>query len=197
MNTLLSSFFYDGICRLIPGIVVIGLYGKHLLTRADHALHASSVFLTVCTFLVAWLIGATLDTLTYWPIVALLKKVRNNWPVLPRLRDELVPNYQQGGTAAPKSGTEGQKTETEAQKFERLQHVRMQAESVLFRSMFCISTITIFWWPTTFSGVGLTRYFYSIGGIGVFLVCWWYSRKALQPKDTNDVQKKALETTAT
>src|ERR1039458_4982054 len=122
MNTLLSSFFYDGICRLIPGIVVIGLYGKHLLTRADHALHASSVFLTVCTFLVAWLIGATLDTLTYWPIVALLKKVRNNWPVLPRLRDELVPNYQQGGTAAPKSGTEGQKTETEAQKFERLQH---------------------------------------------------------------------------
>ena len=193
MDTLLSSFFYDGICRLIPGLVVIGLYGKDLLFRADHALHSPSIFLPVCIILVAWLIGVTLDTLTFWPIVALLKKVPKNWPGLSRLRVELVPNCQPRGTAATKTDSAAPIPESDAQKFVRLQCVKMDAERTLFRSMLCISAFTIFCWPTTFSDVGLTRYIWSFVGTAVFLLCWWYSREALKPTNKGDVQKKDLE----
>jgi hypothetical protein len=190
MDTLGSHFFGDLISRLIPGIVIIGLYGKHLLIRADHAFHGPSVLLTVCIFFVAWLIGATLDTLTFRPVIALFKLVPDTW-TLSWLRDKLLPNLQQGGTSAPKTGNATPIAESDAQKYDRLQRLRMEAERALFRCMMCISALTIIWWPTTFSGVGWIRYFYSVVGTGIFFVCWWFSRKALIPKEKEGVQKTA------
>jgi hypothetical protein len=106
----------------------------------------------------AWLIGATLDTLTYWP-----------------------KTWCKGGEQ--KQAINDKEHETEKQKFERLQRARLNAEVALFRIMICISATTILYWPPAFPDTGLiTRFLYSFGVTGVFAACWICSRRVLESK---------------
>jgi|ERR1017187_1830251 hypothetical protein len=186
MDTLILNFFHDGICRLIPGIVVICLYGNNLVTLAHKTLKNSFVFLAVCIFLIAWFIGATLDTFTFAPAY-----------YIPQIRNALISTNQLAKMNAQRAEALAQKDENDAQKFERVQKVRMYAEIELFRIMMCISLFTcilppkklfsIVWPSTTFSDSQWTRWynknlrprFPGIIGTAVFLICWWFGRKLM------------------
>jgi len=205
MDTLISNFFHDGICRLIPGIVVICLYWTNLVTSVHNALNkGSSVFLAVCILLIAWGIGATLDTMTFAPAFD-YPQIRQ---ALFRTNQLAEFNAKKAETLAQNStnqlrGLVAQTDENDAQKFERVQKVRLQAEIVLFRIMMCISFFTflrppnifsILWPSKTFSDGQRTRWynriqrtqwynkhlrprFPGIIGTAVFFTCWWFGRK--------------------
>jgi hypothetical protein len=171
MDTLISNFFYDAICRLIPGIVVIFLYGNRFGVRAHDALKNSSALLAVCILFIAWFIGATLDTATFAPFVN-----------IPQIAHALQTNSQRVGPVSQQTENTGCKTvniETDAEKFARVQHIRQGAEIVLFRIMAFISFFTIILPPAIGSnGKPISRWFGGICMV-VFSVCWWFGRKLL------------------
>lgn len=182
MDTLfLSNFFYDGICRLIPGIVVIGLYWSHLVIRAHCKLQttSASVFLAVCIFLTAWLIGATLDTGVYAVGNYTLKQGKlGAW--LSQVVKEPLPEQQQAQADTQEASTDTKKPETDAQKFERLFRVKGRAERVLFRTMMCISFFAILKPPKQFLDGKYTHSHWwtrlmSIICFATFYVCWHQS----------------------
>ena len=61
MDELLKEFFYDGIVRVIPGLIAIAFYGRVIATPADF--HDAPITLSICAFLAAWLTGATIEIL--------------------------------------------------------------------------------------------------------------------------------------
>ena len=60
---LITEFFYDGISRIIPGLIVIAFYGRDIVLLGNFK--DASVALTICIFLAAWLIGVIIEVLTY------------------------------------------------------------------------------------------------------------------------------------
>ena len=65
MNDLISEFFYEGIRRIIPGLVVIALYyHKEVVKVLDAHLDAHqymSIVLFVCILTIAWLVGLVIE----------------------------------------------------------------------------------------------------------------------------------------
>jgi hypothetical protein len=183
MDTLLTYYSSDVICRVIPGIIIIGLYGKHYVIRASQELPNSSSLLVVFIFLVAWLIGFMLDQVIFllvaYPLEWLSKRPRWSW-VSSRC-NILLPNNQ------PPAKEHVTETKSFHGKFRYMNGVMLKGGIVLFRSLCCISVITFVWLPTIFSGVQWAR-LYSIIGAFVFLACWRLSKAALQTNCTNDFQ---------
>jgi hypothetical protein len=62
MNDLISEFFYEGIRRIIPGLVVIALYYHKEVVKVFDAHHDFFfVMLNACILLIAWLIGFVIE----------------------------------------------------------------------------------------------------------------------------------------
>jgi hypothetical protein len=165
MDTLLSYYIGEIITRVIPGIIVIGLYGSKFVTVVNSSSHDSSTFLTICIILIAWLIGLTLDIFFFAVGGFFLKLKRLSWfhGKLLTEKDALRPDKHPN-------------KESDAQKCNRLQLMLINPTRALFRVMLCISIITIFSPPTTDFGFQWSRYnIYSIGGALAFFVCWGWS----------------------
>jgi hypothetical protein len=169
MDALISNFFYDVICRLIPGIVVIWLYGGEIFIRASTMLRGSSISLTVFIMLIAWVIGVTLDTITFAPFY-----------YFPKIRQAFFPTEQQREMDAQFTKMLSGKEETDAQNFLRLQLVRLQAEIVLFRVMMFISAFAIVLPPTILSDDKMISHLYGVIGTFVFFICWWFGRNLIK-----------------
>ncbi|MGA2280896.1 MAG: hypothetical protein ABSG80_11410 [Verrucomicrobiota bacterium] len=168
MNTLIWFFFHDAICRLIPGIIVIGLYWNHLVIRAHVALKKEySLFLAMCIVLIAWLIGATLDTVTFSP-----------WYRIPQVAQVLKLNIPQTNvtqTAGNNIVDKGDRGDIE--KYWLVQRIRITAEIVLFRIMMVISAFIILWPPINLGVKSKWLRFYGLIGTIVFGLCWWFGRQ--------------------
>ena len=193
MDAIVNNFFYDIIARLIPGLVILLLYGNQWLATIHDTLKNSSIFPAVCIFLVAWLIGLSLDILTLCFGVFVLKTlpafVNKKLPktFLEHLKKTLPISLwgvrflrEWSLPKRPTAVREGKEKESEAAKFARIQLFMSEAETVLFRVMFCICTTTFFWWPPVLSDVGLTRFIYSLVGFAVSLVCWIRFKNSLR-----------------
>jgi hypothetical protein len=62
MNDLISEFFYDGIRRVIPGLVVITLYYHKEVVKAFDIHHGLFfVMLNAGILLAAWLVGFVIE----------------------------------------------------------------------------------------------------------------------------------------
>jgi hypothetical protein len=155
---------------VIPGIVVLALYGKNLFNHADHLLKGSEASRAFCIFLTAWLIGLTLDLGVFAIGSIALTNAQKICPILSPFCEKLLPKDQPGESDTKKPDTYARQNENDSQKSERMLHERFLGEKILFRVMLSISVITIFWPPITF--LPTWRLFYSFVATAVFLGCW-------------------------
>ncbi len=157
MNELLQEFFYDGISRIIPGLVTIGFYGRNIVMLGDFK--DASVTLSICLFLAAWLIGAIVEILTI-SLPKFLLYLLKDWFSLSKLvspvESWLFPSYDfEVGKPPP--------TEREKRK--------LFAEATMFRCLLVISVVNYFAKPDFFWSIRWTQCD-SIFGAIVFMVAW-------------------------
>lgn len=77
MNELVSEFFYDGIRRIIPGLLIIILYWHdEAVTVFKQHKHFSSPAFAACLLLVAWLAGFVVEHLGHIPFALALRSMR-------------------------------------------------------------------------------------------------------------------------
>jgi hypothetical protein len=100
MNDLISEFFYDGIRRIIPGLVVIALY-LHQEAANVLTVHKdfSPVAFIACILLVAWLVGFLIEQVMFiivceflWRVGGkdVLKWFRDKWKVGPAQHEPIT-----------------------------------------------------------------------------------------------------------
>jgi hypothetical protein len=155
MTDLTTEFFYDGIARIIPGLVVIALYGRHIVMMALKDFQDASVVVGFCVFFAAWVIGVIIDILTFHPFVCLLK-VAPRCNLIQRLQLHLLSDYDH-------------KSMKELE-FRR-QVYKAFSEKIMFRSLSAISLITFIWTPADFWTIKWNAFYSAFGAI-VFGAAW-------------------------
>jgi hypothetical protein len=215
MNELLREFFYDGICRIIPGLIITGLYGRQLLVEANGALQDitkdhSLVFLVPCVLLAAWLIGVMVDIVTLWLAavsVALGFICYVFFEFLDRrysltslfMKLGYVQRFNRFvGTLKPKLDNyrnscfvdDWQRITKPGADVECRQRMKQLAEKSFFRVMAIVSLLTVCYQPPAFGGFQSNLY-YGICGSIVFSLGWlwtfyWLREWRKRPTETND-----------
>jgi len=76
MNELIAEFFYEGIRRIIPGLIILVLYCHKEATNIFHAHQDffSPYLFSICILSIAWLIGFMVETLTFALVALPLKQ---------------------------------------------------------------------------------------------------------------------------
>jgi hypothetical protein len=131
---LLTEFFYDGIMRVIPGLIVIGFCRVQFFMEDYFNFRDASIAGSFWIFLAAWLIGTIVDYLTYKPLLQLLGLVKK-WCKMPKSIRNFIESL-------PKE------TILEVARFEkalqtaglvtRRQYYKLLAEKIMFRCLWVI-----------------------------------------------------------
>jgi hypothetical protein len=215
MNELLREFFYDGICRIIPGLIIIGLYGRQLLLEANSALQNitkdhSLVFLVPCVLLAAWLIGVMVDIVTLWMaaasvtfgflwsvffgflerrhgLISLFKKLEFVQR-FNRFVKTLKPNLDKFRNSC--FVDDWQRITKPGADVECRQRMKQLAEKSFFRVMALVSLFTVYYQPPAFGGFKW-NIDYGIYGSIVFFLGWlwtfyWLKEWRERPTATSD-----------
>jgi hypothetical protein len=163
MNELISEFFTDGICRLIPGSVFMALYGYDLIVRAHRDFSDSSVLLATCFFFIAWLIGVLWEIATSAPFFIIFWSLK--YFEYPWLYNLFLPACKK----IPSNETNPQAVDRRA---EHRQCACLGALRVLYRVMIFISIFTYFSPPTIFQSDQWWHKSYGVYGIIIFSFGW-------------------------
>lgn len=178
MNNLISEFFDDGICRVIPGIVVIALYMQTEVANA-FAVYGKTgdfVILSVCILVVAWFIGVMLQTIGFdIPAFLIIKLCPPS-----KLQKCLLPDKK----SEDPSGQE------------RRALIKSGAEIVLFRSMAIISLFSILVPPRslspTFTSIFTSFAWHRWYSVLSFVICAvvygfrkWHNSRSKLAKENN------------
>ena len=173
MNDLVSEYFYEGICRIIPGLAVILMYWRIEAMRVfyTHADFFTSPLLFIAAVLpVAWLVGLTIDTVVYFPVARIIcilrlliclgrKRIKLRpvrWVLrsilkpLKRFKKWLIMPYrgdqEEEGNQNPKGKGDQAPTETALQRERRRQGYLITAEIIMSR---CLWVIFLYTWIAT------------------------------------------------
>jgi hypothetical protein len=78
MNDLVSEFFYEGIRRIISGLVIIILYWRKEAENVFQTHHEffSPILFGVCILAIAWLIGFLVEAATFVPFAIALRRIQ-------------------------------------------------------------------------------------------------------------------------
>ena len=82
MNGLVSEFFYEGIRRIIPGLVIVILYWHKEVENVfiTHHDSFSPILFSPCILVIVWFIGLVFESITYYSIAILLKQLKDSCP---------------------------------------------------------------------------------------------------------------------
>src|SRR5208337_3972554 len=182
MEYLIKEFFYDGISRIIPGLVVIALYGRNIGMTGDF--HDASLMLNLYVIVAAWVIGAIIEMLTYFPAL-LVKSPRktphddkppSRWA---RVIDWFLPTFEHDATLSA----------TRIEQIDRLM-TKKYGEAVMFRCLIAIFTFSYFsfyfWPPKVFWSIEWSKTYSTIGAVtsvfGWFYLKYTFPRKSKAKK---------------
>ena len=176
MNELISEFFYEGIRRIIPGLIVIALYWHTEAERSfgAHKYFASGIVFVACVLWVAWLIGFVIGQVTVILGTSFL-------PRIDRWLDRFVkfpgvgPNRT---TKSPHVESEGKskKVVLEENREKRRYRLLCVAEKEMSRSLIAIFVFASFKPPESFSNFYWEHPYYGIVGVIAFALCWVWAR---------------------
>ena len=152
MDKILTSFFHDGINRIIPGFVVIGLYFSQDAEKVFSQFNQQFYFAVVCILLAAWLIGFLIEAGTFnlWRLLRwFCRKNGSEWVCIEK---------------AENCGKIYDKDD-----YVRLWEVKAQAEGVMSRGLFLIFIVTLICPPNGFIGRKWnTHQWFGVKGLN-----WW------------------------
>ena len=191
MNDIISEFFYDGISRIIPGLVVIFLFAHQWAGKVLSTFHDSSIILYFIILLSAWLIGVAVEVI---PVVIILLPLKwlaphCNWAsdLLHRLLPANPLAFSQSIEKINEFQTkiEGKELRQRWWWYGHRQIYKAFAEKVMFRSLFLIFLAACIpkFYPEPFSCI-TWRWYYGPLGFIIFLGAWCWSRSPL-PKEVD------------
>jgi hypothetical protein len=144
VNEVISEFFYDGIRRILPGLLVLGLYANQQVARLFNDFKEFSVFLAIILVAAAWLIGIFIEFLTFPPVLPFW----NSRPVQRFLSACPIfePLLPQDNGKDPLDLLEESiaKLDLETKRLKRREIYKNQAEMILFRccsGIFLVATV--------------------------------------------------------
>jgi hypothetical protein len=204
MNDLISEFFYDGISRIIPGLVVIFLFAHRLLEKALTTLHDSSIILYVFIFLAAWLIGVTVEMIPVL-FLLLLKGLSPHCTWAKGLLHWLLPSDPAAFSQSIQRINEFQKEKIAGLEIKQRwwwyahrQIYKSFAEKIMFRSLFLIFLVTCFpkFYPAPLCSIHW-HWYYGCAFCLIFLGAWSWFFCPMPEKDgrecASDSQPKATK----
>ncbi len=174
-SNLITEFFYDGISRLVPGLIVVAIYGHRLIETAFCKMNGASAMLSICVFLAAWLVGALIEMLTFVPFEFMLTNFQLRFPrnnFLLNLKKEHLPIRVLVIKNAEDKPYERQL---------RRQVYKLFAETRMFRCLFFISVLIYTFhqnieWKTSYSDYCvISAYIFAFG---------WLHMRTNTPRDT-------------
>ncbi|HXR47886.1 MAG TPA: hypothetical protein VN784_10650 [Candidatus Limnocylindrales bacterium] len=148
MNELLREFFYDGIARMIPGLIAIAFYGRPILLQGDFE-HAA-LPLTICIFLAAWAIGTAIELFSFLPIDILLRRKAKKSSKAKDVLNFLEPDY----STIPKTLTPPVNAETLSRRY-----TKAVAETTMFRCLSILFCLNLCLNPKAFWSITWNRYY--------------------------------------
>lgn len=210
MNDLISEFFYDGIRRIIPGVVVIALYFHHEVVSVLRAYHdISVVIVSVCLLMVAWVLGFVIEEIMsfvahifwkyggewcFWAVHALLFKRKKQGEAglngKNSIRQWFLQHKKDAKTADQNSEQRlASMTDKSLKRDIRRLKCLTFAEREMSRSLFGIFLVACCVAPKPFSVFPWKDYFeyFIYLGAGVFLFSWLWGD--LKDRPLNDAKK--------
>jgi hypothetical protein len=190
MNDIISEFFFDGIKRIIPGLVVIFLFADRLIGNVFSMFPDSSIILYSFILLAAWLIVTIAEVIPVVVILLPLKWLSPHYSWASDCFSQLLPSSPQAFSQNIELINEFQKENIEGPEirqrwwwYSHRQIYKAFAEKVMFRSLSLIFLVTSFPWfyPESFSRIHWCWYYGVLGSI-FFFFAWWWMRSPL-PKD--------------
>jgi len=194
MNNLISEFFYEGIRRIVPGLVVIAFYlGREpLRIFGIFQNDLPSYAIVACVLLLAWLIGIIIEQITsfvahgLWTFAAILFGFFfrrgifvERWASVKRIWQNNDKPAEENKSKPPlsrirkwlcMSNAKSCKGSDIAEKREkRRQDLFFFAEKVMCRNLAVVFLIAIFRPPDCFLSY---PYCYRLFGFGIFFFCW-------------------------
>lgn len=200
---LISEFFHEAIGRVLPGFVLMTLYGYHFLHREPRVFHHHPLFFGLAILSAAWLIGLTLDLFIFSPFFLFCKLYRRAVLLFHKLYRKVTASRRclfifrvlfflhkiyRTVTALPREPAEKRPPE-EQNRDKALDAIRLRkymGEKILLRSSAVVSIITIFCPPPLITNEAPFEWhaFYGVILWLGFTVCWllahWF--KPLQLK---------------
>lgn len=189
MNDLIYEFFYEGIRRIIPGLVVMALYFHQEVVKVfDAHLDFSQVMLNACILLIAWVVGVVIEQIMAIPC-ALLWKIPCRECCLSSFQTWLRAQQGQNAKAHPDHETKKSAREKHEKRREGYLHF---AAKTMCRSLWLTFAFAIFWYPEPFRNIQWNDSYFGIAGFVVFFISWLWlvvSDPDLQP--TNHMKEHA------
>lgn len=140
MNGLISEFFFEGIRRIIPGLVLIALcFHKEVVTIFEMHHDLFLVMLNAGVLVMAWVIGFTVEQLTAI-VVAIAFKICKGECVLRKIRG-LLGIMQQPETKSESMRPQPAPEEIKHKREMRRHHYLYFAGKTMCRSLFAIFLI--------------------------------------------------------
>lgn len=142
MNELVSEFFIDIITRIIPGFVILGLYPDKLFHTVFLKFQNLPFLLIPCLIGAAWVVGFTVERITYVPFAIICFFRRKN-----KRSDHLIADRPY----ADFFKTKHKKVEESFDyfKFNRRHQLKLDGEKIFCRVMCAISLASCIWPPTS------------------------------------------------
>jgi uncharacterized membrane protein len=178
---LISEFFFEGIRRIIPGLILIILYWHKEAENVfhNHADFFSPYLFSVAVIVIAWLIGFTVEMLTYWTVAPPLKMLSRYNKRICKILDHLM-NWGQNSDL--------QETDPILKLELRRQRYLYETEKIMSRCLFIIFLVAWIWPPIQppkfiaecFSSKYHSLYFLILSI--VFLIAWISRLSAVRGK---------------
>jgi hypothetical protein len=165
MDKIIGLFFYEGINRIIPGLVFIGFYYNQEIEKALNKFQNWNFFVVASILLAAWLIGFMLNAAvwsSYRLIVECLPMKRLN-----KFKETNGSKYPRICCIISKLTCEAsrEKDVSDEKEHVRLKRVKEQAEKVMCHVLLLVFIITLFRPPNGLFKSEWHNHYYSLYGI--------------------------------
>jgi len=182
---LASQFFHEAISRIIPGLVILALYGHSFVSKAVTVFHESSILPGMGILVAAWLIGVVVDNFGFVPFAYLLERLSFN-KTFGNVFKKLLKVEQTPDVETPNDE-------------ERMHIQKFDAEKTMYRTLWMLFFFTLVV-PPSFSAEYKWRCWYGVFGFVALYSAWvWaianpYNAKKgkCEPLETADDRKQLL-----